>query len=63
MDTSQTIGSLIALAIFIFIVVDVWRSGLSTGAKIGWTVAGFFCSLLTLIVWLVWGRKNAGSAA
>lgn len=62
MDNAQIFGSLIALAIFVFLLVDVWRSNLTTGAKVGWSVAAFFCSLLTLIVWLVWGRKQAPSA-
>lgn len=62
MDTSQAIGGVIALAIFVFLIVDIWRSNLATGAKVGWSVAAFFCSLLTLIVWLVWGRKQAPPA-
>jgi hypothetical protein len=58
---AQVSGSIISLVIFIYILVDVWRSPASTGYKVGWSLFGFFCSLLALIVWLVWGRKRAYS--
>jgi hypothetical protein len=40
-------------------VYEVWRSGASTGKKIAWTVFSFFCTIIALIVWLVWGKRNA----
>ena len=55
----NTLISIIALAAFIFLVIDVWRSPAATGPKVIWTVLGFIFSIITLIVWLVWGRKNA----
>ncbi|TIC87724.1 PLDc_N domain-containing protein [Nocardioides sp. GY 10113] len=59
METWQIFTYLIGLVIAIYIIVDAWRSNASTGAKIGWTIGALFCNLLTLILWLVWGRKNA----
>jgi hypothetical protein len=47
------------LIIFIFMVVDVSRSRATTGAKVGWIIFAFICSLVALIVWLVWGRRKA----
>lgn len=60
---SSTLISIIALAAFIFLVIDVWRSPAGTGPKVIWTVLGFVFSIITLIVWLVWGRKQAYGAA
>ena len=54
----QAVLSLIALVSFIIVTVDVWRSGTTTGAKVGWTVLAFFFSIITLIVWFAWGRKR-----
>lgn len=59
MDTVRVIGSLVGLAIVVFLCVDVWRSRASTGVKVVWTIFAFMCNLLTLVVWLVWGRRQA----
>lgn len=59
MDGVQAVGSLIGLAIFVYMVIDVWRSPAPTGNKIGWTIFSFFCTIIALIVWLVTGKKRA----
>lgn len=51
--------SIIGLICFIIVTVDVWRSPASTAKKVGWTVVSLIFSLLALLVWLVWGRRNA----
>jgi len=53
------IGGVISLIIFIYMVVDVSRSRASTGKKVVWIVLSFFFSIIPLIVWLVWGKRNA----
>ncbi len=60
---ARTIGYIIGLIIFIYLVVDVWRSRATTGAKVGWTIFSFFCTIIALIVWLVWGKKRANQGA
>ncbi len=50
---------IVGAIIFIYMVVDVARSRATVGAKIGWIIFAFFCSLVALIVWLVWGRRKA----
>jgi hypothetical protein len=56
---SQSLVSIIALVAFVVLVIDVWRSPADTGPKVIWTVLGFIFSIITLIVWFVWGRKKA----
>jgi hypothetical protein len=60
---SSPITWILGVIIFVYMVVDVWRSNATTGAKIGWTIFSFFCTILALIVWLVWGRKRANQGA
>jgi hypothetical protein len=57
--------SAIVLVVAIVLIVDVWRSPAGTTAKVLWTVFGIIFSVITAIVWLVWGRKKAyeGSGA
>lgn len=55
----RTILYILEIIIFVYITVDVWRSPASTAKKVIWTVVAFLFSIITLIVWLVWGRKNA----
>lgn len=62
MDTTRVIGSIVGLVILIYLCVDVWRSSASSGTKVLWTVFAFLCNLLTLVVWLVWGRRKAYAA-
>lgn len=57
------IGGIISLIIFIYMVVDVSRSNASTGKKVVWIVLSFFFSIIPLIVWLVWGKRNANQGA
>jgi hypothetical protein len=54
----QAVGYLVGLAIFIFVTVDVWRTNAPTGAKVGWTIFAFFCTIIALVVWFVWGKKR-----
>jgi hypothetical protein len=55
----HSVVALIALVAFVVVVVDAWRSPASTGAKVGWTIAAFLFSIITLVVWYAWGRKRA----
>ena len=57
-------GSIVGLAVFIYLTVDAWRSPGTTGQKILWTLFAFICWPVALIVWLVTGRKRmyGGSA-
>lgn len=59
MNGAQIIGYLVGVAIFVYMCVEVWRSPLTTGNKVLWTIFSFFCTLIALIVWLVTGRKRA----
>ena len=63
MDTARTIAYIIGLVIFVYMVYEVWRSPMGTGEKILWTILAFLFTLITLIVWFVWGRKRAYSRA
>ncbi len=49
---------LISLVFFVLVLVDVWRSPASTGARAGWTVFAFFCTVIAAIVWFAWGRRR-----
>jgi hypothetical protein len=51
--------SAIVLIVAIVLLVDVWRSPAGTGSKVIWTIFGIIFSIITAIVWLVWGRKKA----
>ncbi|GGF46605.1 hypothetical protein GCM10011519_20750 [Marmoricola endophyticus] len=55
----RTILYILEIIIFVYITIDVWRSPASVAKKVIWTVVAFLFSIITLIVWLVWGRKNA----
>ena len=55
----QTATSIIGLICFVVVTVDVWRSPATTGKKVIWTVVALIFSVVALIVWLVWGRRNA----
>ncbi len=59
MNGAQVTGSLIGLIIFVYMCYEVWRSPLNTGAKVGWTIFSFFCTIIALIVWLITGRRRA----
>jgi hypothetical protein len=53
------IGGVISLIIFIYMAYDVSRSNAGIGKKVIWIVLSFFFSIIPLIVWLVWGKRNA----
>ncbi len=55
----QVVGYIIGLIIFVYMVYEVWRSPLTTGNKVLWTIFSFLCTLIALIVWLVVGKKRA----
>jgi hypothetical protein len=55
----QVVGYIVGLAIFVYMLFEVWRSPMATGGKVGWTIFSFFCTLIALIVWFVTGRKRA----
>ncbi|UQX89400.1 hypothetical protein M6D93_05190 [Jatrophihabitans telluris] len=58
-SVSSPIFWIIGVVIFVFMVVDVARSQATVGAKVGWIIFSFFCTILALIVWLIWGRRKA----
>ena len=55
---TTTIFGLIELVIFVVLLVDIWRTSATTGAKIGWTIFAFFCGIIALVVWFVWGKRK-----
>ena len=59
MSAAQVIGYIVGLVIFVYMCVEVWRSPMSTGSKVGWTLFSFACTLIALIVWLITGKKRA----
>ncbi|CAN5382289.1 hypothetical protein BH10ACT8_BH10ACT8_21080 [soil metagenome] len=59
----QSVGYVVGLVILVFMVVDVWRSNATVGKKIVWTIFSVLCGIVALIVWLVWGKKNANQGA
>lgn len=54
----RSIFYVVELIIFVVLVIDIWRTNAGTGAKIGWTIFAFFCGLIALIVWFVWGKRR-----
>jgi NADH:ubiquinone oxidoreductase subunit 6 (subunit J) len=63
MNGLQVVGYIVGLAIFVYMCVEVWRSPMTTGSKVGWTIFAFFCTLIALIVWLVTGKRRAYGSA
>ena len=63
LSSGQGIGALVGLVCFLVVTIDAWRSPAATGSKVLWTILAFFCTLLTLIVWFVWGRRKAYGTA
>ena len=59
MDAIRVVGYVVGVLIFVYMCVEVWRSPMSTGSKVGWTIFSFFCTLIALIVWLVTGKRRA----
>ena len=52
MDTPTLLLGILSLIAFIWVVYEVWGKGygLSTGAKVLWSLAAFFFSVITAIV-------------
>lgn len=61
MSTYEILIGLVSLASFIWVTYDVWtKTALSTGTKVIWTIAAFFLSILTAIVYyFIQYRKRA----
>jgi hypothetical protein len=55
----DTVAGIIWLVIFVVVLVDIWRSPATVGPKVGWSIFLFFCSLIALIGWLIFGRRSA----
>lgn len=53
------VGAIIEIICVVIVVSDAWRSPASTGKKIAWTIFALLCSVISLIVWFVVGRRNA----
>ena len=52
-------GTLIWVAVVVWIALDVWKSPAPTSKTVIWTVFPMFCNLIGLVLYLVWGRKDA----
>jgi hypothetical protein len=59
MNGAQTVGYILGAIIFIYMCFEVWRSPMTTGNKVLWTIFSFFCTLIALIVWFIVGRRRA----
>ena len=57
----QNLLYIVAVVVAVITIVDVARSSLSTGMKAVWIILAFFFSIITGIVWFVWGRKNVSA--
>lgn len=52
------VGGVLGFIIFVVTLVLIWRSNKSVGTKVLWTVFTFFCNLIALVCWLIFGRKD-----
>jgi hypothetical protein len=50
---------IIVLALDIWALMNVWQSGSSGGAKIGWTVGIIIFPVVGFLVWILAGPKQA----
>ena len=55
-----TVIGIIALIAAIWVIIEVVRSSASTVVKLVWIVCAIFFSIITAVVWAVWGRKEFG---
>ena len=55
----EAIGGIIAFACAVWVIYHVWavNKGLSTGAKIVWTILAVLFSIITAIVYLIVKKK------
>lgn len=53
------IGGLIVLIADVWAIVNIFQSGASTGAKVGWTVLVILLPILGFIIWFFAGPKKA----
>ena len=58
----QGVGYLIGVVCALIVIADVWRSPAVAVTKIWWTILAIVFSVITLVVWLVWGRQRAYSS-
>ena len=54
----EFIVGIIALICAIYVIINVWGSAASTLAKVLWTLAAIFFSILTAIVYFFIGPKS-----
>ncbi len=50
--------ALIGFALFIWTVVDIWRSNATEERKILWTILALVANLIGMILWFAVGRKT-----
>ncbi len=50
---------IVILALDIWALMNVWQSGTSDGAKIGWTIGVIVFPVLGFLVWILAGPKQA----
>ncbi|HTM95760.1 MAG TPA: PLD nuclease N-terminal domain-containing protein [Croceibacterium sp.] len=50
---------IVILALDIWALMNVWQSGTSDGAKIGWTIGVIIFPVLGFLVWILAGPKQA----
>ena len=55
----EFIFGIIALICALYVIINVWGSGESTLAKLVWTIAAIFFSIITAIVYYFIGPKRA----
>ena len=55
----EFIFGIIAIICALYVIINVWGSGASGVAKVVWTVAAIFFSIITAIVYAFIGPKSA----
>jgi len=51
---------LFLIAGFCYLMYEVWRSPAPTPTRVAYTIAGLFCTIPTLLVWIGWSRSKYG---
>ena len=59
MNAIQVVLYIAEVVIFVVMLVEVWRSPMTVGSKILWTIFAFVCSLIALIIWFAYARRRA----
>jgi phospholipase D-like protein len=55
-----TVLGIIGLVAAIWVIIEVVRSSASTLVKVVWVVCAVLFSIITAVVWALWGRKEFG---